>query len=162
MRYGFIIAAVLMAITAALPAQAFGPNDGRTSATANVRSGPANKYEIIGKIRSGTQVQIIGCARTWEWCDVEGGGLRGWVPARFLLGYQDNHLVSVINYGEKTGIRIIAFDEPTYWSEHYTNRDFYQKRYGMREDLTHSHQWRWSRWGDGTGVRHDNTVYYNE
>jgi uncharacterized protein YraI len=135
MRYASFIAAAVLTLSAFVTAQAhaYEAAYGQTSKAANIRSGPSDKYEIIGKIGSGKPLHIIGCARTWEWCDVNANDKRGWVAARFLLGNYENNLAGIINYGAKMGIPEIDFEERVYWGTHYAQTSFYKKRYGMQE-----------------------------
>ncbi|MEZ0262152.1 MAG: SH3 domain-containing protein [Alphaproteobacteria bacterium] len=137
MRYALFIAAAVMALSAVVtvPAHAYEAAYGQASGAANVRSGPSDKYEIIGKVGSGAKLHIIGCSRTWEWCDVKTSDKRGWMAARFLLGNYENNLAGVINYGSKMGIPEIAFEERVYWGTHYAHTYFYKKRYGMHEPV---------------------------
>ena len=138
MRYALFVAAAVMAASALMTAPAlayYGGEPGQTSAAANVRSGPSDKYEIIGKVTNAQKLQIIGCTRSWEWCDVKTNDKRGWIAARFLLGRYENNLAGVINYGKKIGIEEIAFEERAYWGEHYSHANFYKKRYGMQQQV---------------------------
>lgn len=134
MRYALFIAAAVTALTAfaAVPSYAV-DQAGQVSGAANVRSGPSSSYEIIGKVRSGQKLDIIGCTRTWEWCDVKTHDKRGWIASRFLLGRYEGNLAGITNYGPKIGVEEIGFEERVYWGSHYTHTNFYKKRYGMQE-----------------------------
>lgn len=167
MRYALFIAAAVMALTAVAPVEAEAyqmSQHGQASRPANVRSGPSNSYEIIGKIGAGEALQIVGCSLTWEWCDVKSRNVRGWVAARFLLGRHENHLAAVITHGPRMGVNVIPFDQGAYWAEHYSHTYFYKKRYGLlghyAADYTrptkHWHGWRETRVVPGT------TVHINE
>lgn len=135
MRYALFVAAAVMALSAVVTvsAHAYDAQAGQAAGSANVRSGPSSSYEIIGKVRAAQKLDIIGCTRTWEWCDVKTHDKRGWVAARFLLGRYEGNLAGVINYGPKMGVNEIAFEERSYWGTHYTHTNFYKKRYGMRD-----------------------------
>jgi len=148
MRYALFVAAAVMALSAVVtaPAQAYDAQAGQAAASANVRSGPSSSYEIIGKVRAAQKIDIIGCTRTWEWCDVKTHDKRGWVAARFLLGRYEGNLAGVINYGPKMGVNEIGFEERVYWGTHYTHTNFYKKRYGMRDASNTGGR---DRYGDG-------------
>jgi hypothetical protein len=55
----------------------------------NIRSGPATRYEVIGKARNGDVMQNLGCRMTGStrWCSirVDGSGVQGWVAGRYLI-----------------------------------------------------------------------------
>jgi hypothetical protein len=55
----------------------------------NIRSGPATRYEVIGKARNGDVMQNRGCRMTGStrWCSirVDGSGVQGWVAGRYLI-----------------------------------------------------------------------------
>lgn len=150
MRYALFVAAVI-AVSAFVAAPAHAYHDaeaGQASGSANVRSGPSSSYEIIGKVQSGQKLQIIGCTRTWEWCDVQTNDKRGWVASRFLLGHYEGHLAGVTNYGRKMGLNELSFEERVYWGTHYSHTNFYKKRYGMHDN--HAHAGGRDRYGDNS------------
>lgn len=55
----------------------------------NVRSGPATRHPVIGKVQNGEVLQNRGCRMTGpdRWCSVRvtGSGQQGWVAGRFLV-----------------------------------------------------------------------------
>jgi uncharacterized protein YraI len=140
MRYAFIAAAlVAFAAIAAQPASAgWHPVDARAAATSNVRSGPAGQYGIIGKIRKGDHVNVVGCLKNWDWCDVESRGKRGWMPAKYLqseyrtMSNRKGRDVSVATFGPRLEIKEVKFDQRKYWTSYYSNETFYKKRYGTQ------------------------------
>lgn len=98
MRRSLLCCALLvLAVMAALsgkPAQAAGeimqvtgvPKSDRL----NLRSGPSTQYRVIGALRNGDQVRVLGCEPSGgaTWCHVEQQTEqrgRGWANARYLL-----------------------------------------------------------------------------
>lgn len=60
---------------------------GEVIATINVRSGPGEGYTILGTIRNGTRVEVVGRTEEEEWLQViypPQSSLHGWVDAAFL------------------------------------------------------------------------------
>jgi len=60
---------------------------GEVIATINVRSGPGEGYTILGTIRNGTRVEVVGRTEDDEWLQViypPQSNLHGWVDAAFL------------------------------------------------------------------------------
>ncbi len=60
---------------------------GEVIATINVRSGPGEGYTILGTIRNGTRVEVVGRTEEDEWLQViypPQSTLHGWVDAAFL------------------------------------------------------------------------------
>jgi uncharacterized protein YraI len=82
------------------------------------------------------KITIHGCARAWDWCDVEWRGNRGWVPAAGLDYRLDRTLLPVANYGPRVGLPHVDFDLPKYWEAHYRQRPWYadRKEWSARPD----------------------------
>jgi hypothetical protein len=55
----------------------------------NVRSGPATRYDVVGKATNGEVMQNRGCRMTGpeRWCSVrvDGSGVQGWVAGQYLV-----------------------------------------------------------------------------
>lgn len=139
-----VLFAAIVAAWASLSAPAAAATDAYTATTLNVRAGPG-KYPVIGRLSAGTAVDIRGCTGGMKWCDVSARGLRGWVAGQHLNTRYRNRNSSVITLGSVLGLPIVTFDERTYWSHNYYDRDFYRARYGWNND--HS-RYGWRRDGD--------------
>jgi hypothetical protein len=60
---------------------------GKATSTLNVRSGPGNSYEVLGLLRRGAEVSIVGQSDDGEWLQIEypaHSNLHGWVIAGSL------------------------------------------------------------------------------
>ena len=49
------------------------------SSVQNVRSGPSTDFEVIGQLREGQQVEIIGATANYDWLVVPFRGQQGWI-----------------------------------------------------------------------------------
>jgi uncharacterized protein YraI len=79
MRLLITLAALLLA-TPALAA----PTARVSGGDINVRSGPGTRYQIIGQLPEGAQVNLDYCTRNNRWCLVAD---TGWVDASYLVGW---------------------------------------------------------------------------
>lgn len=71
---------------------------GEAIATINVRSGPGERYAVLGTIRNGTRVEVVGRSEDEEWLQViypPRSSLHGWVDAAFLELEGDPGLLAV-------------------------------------------------------------------
>lgn len=60
---------------------------GKAKVTVSVRSDPGNDYQILGVLRRGAEVEIVGKSEDGEWLQIiypPGSGLRGWVLAESM------------------------------------------------------------------------------
>jgi hypothetical protein len=60
---------------------------GKAEATINVRSDPGNDFQVLGVLRRGTEVEIVGKSEDGEWFEIvypADSDLRGWVLAESL------------------------------------------------------------------------------
>ncbi len=78
-----VTAAAMLAGVVLLPAAAIAAN-AYVTGNVNVRSGPGTGYARVGTLSAGTIVNVRGCEANW--CNIRGGGLRGWVSANYLSG----------------------------------------------------------------------------
>src|SRR5262245_5933932 len=74
------IAAPALALAMAIPAVAQAA-PGFTDSRVALRAGPGGDYPRIMTLDRNTRVNIHGCIRRYDWCDVSMRGVRGWVPA---------------------------------------------------------------------------------
>src|SRR6266480_3776082 len=93
-----------------------------------VFAGPSSEYPPVAELPPGTSVQLAGCLSDWSWCDVIFANDRGWVYAGDLgYPYQGNRVV-IVEYGPRLQLPVVTFSLQTYWSAHYTSRQFFRER----------------------------------
>ena len=56
------------------------------AADLDVRAGPGPDYPVVGIIEIDSEATVLGCERASGWCEVDAGGLAGWVDADYLDG----------------------------------------------------------------------------
>jgi uncharacterized protein YraI len=123
----FVLSCVAVFLsTFAVPALA--DTNGSTSQGVQMQAGPGTEYPEVMRLAPNLKVTIHGCARAWDWCDVEWRGNRGWVPAASLDYRLDRTLLPIANYGPRIGIPEIGFDLSAYWETHYQQRPWYADR----------------------------------
>ena len=122
-RICFLTASVLLALP--LLGQAY---EAYTVDDVQLQAGPDEAYPTITELPAGAEVALQGCIDGWSWCDVIAGQDRGWVPASYLEEDYDNRRVTVVDYGPRIGIPVVAFSLGVYWDHHYHSRPFYAQR----------------------------------
>lgn len=55
------------------------------SADLDVRSGPGRDYSVVGVIGVDREAMLLGCDEYGDWCEVDSGGVVGWVEAGYLV-----------------------------------------------------------------------------
>lgn len=133
-----IVAALTLVAALVLPGMASAQTEtAYARGNINMRAGPDIDYPVIATIGSGSVVNVYGCIRGYDWCDVRVRNYRGWVYARRLEFAYRGERVLIPEYGSAFGAPIIRFDFG-YWDRYYQDRPFYSER------------GRWERdWGNG-------------
>ncbi|NWF70676.1 MAG: ABC transporter substrate-binding protein [Chloroflexi bacterium] len=67
-----------------------------TSSVQNVRSGPGLNYDILGQLRQGDQVPIIGASVDFAWVVINFRGQQGWLATYLLDVFGDLNTVPVV------------------------------------------------------------------
>lgn len=130
-------ALVLLAAPAAASAQtAFTTND------VNMRAGPGVEYPRVATIPEDESVDIYGCLRGFNWCDVGWEGDRGWVNANFLSYSYGGRYVTVDEWGPRIGLPLIGFEVRDYWGRYYRDRPWWEQR-TRYFDVERRDDWRW-------------------
>ena len=112
----------------ALPTVASAQSQAFTTSSVNVRAGPAADYPIVAQLPGGVAVTVMGCLSNFQWCDVAGPNLRGWVYAsRLSSPYQGNN-VPLMNYGTVIGLPVLGFSIADYWGNYYRGRPWYNQQ----------------------------------
>lgn len=127
MKKFVIAAAASLAALVALPSIASAA-PGFVTTNLNVRSGPGTQYPAVTVFPAGARVEVIGCTTGPGWCDVQGGGVRGWVSASYLDLAYDNRRVRAPSYVARIGIPTVTFSIGNYWDRHYRGQGFYRDR----------------------------------
>lgn len=127
MRKFLIAAAASLAALFALPSIASAAT-GYVTTDLNVRAGPSTAYPVVSVFGGGSRVDVIGCTSGPGWCDVQAGGIRGWVSASYLDLSWNNRRVRAPSYVTRVGVPTITFSIGSYWDNHYRHRSFYRDR----------------------------------
>ncbi|MGE4063011.1 MAG: SH3 domain-containing protein [Rhodospirillaceae bacterium] len=119
-----------------LAAPALAASNGSTAQPVMLQAGPGTEFPEVMRLAPNLKITIHGCARAWDWCDVEWRGNRGWVPALALHYRLDRSLLPVSSYGPRIGLPEVEFDLTKYWEAHYQQRPWYPQRHEWSARLT--------------------------
>ena len=142
---------------AALVPIAASANPAVTTQAVNMRAGPDPSYPLVATLGPGFNVDVVGCADGWQWCDVVAGPNRGWVSAGYLsYAYYDRP--TLIAYGGPTlGIPLVSFSIGNYWDNYYRARPFWNNRaYWYNHRVASTPQWHGSSNGHWNDWRYGN------
>lgn len=78
------VPALLAATAAICLASAALAEGGLATSDLNLRAGPGTAHAVLATIPRGGEVEIIGCLRSLDWCEVRWRGARGWASAGHL------------------------------------------------------------------------------
>lgn len=62
----------------------------------NVRSGPGTNYDVIGQLRSGEQVQVVGANVNFTWVVINFRGTQGWLSRDILDLFGDTRTLPIV------------------------------------------------------------------
>lgn len=111
-------ALLLPAIATARPAYTVEPM--------RIHAGPGPDYPLIVVVPPGLGLEVAGCLRGYQWCDVIApDGLRGWAWSGALSFSWNGPPLPVIEYGPSFGIPLISFVIGDYWGRYYRDRPWY-------------------------------------
>lgn len=152
-------AAPALALAMAFPAVAQAA-PGYTDSRVALRAGPGGEYPRIATLQRNARVNIHGCIRRYDWCDVSVGRARGWVPADELMFRYRGRPVRVMEYGPRISLPTLGFSIDTYWDDNYRRSDFYRDRDRYRQVWNRDQDRdgvpnRFDRDRDGDGIRND-------
>lgn len=111
----------------ALPLAA-GAAPGMTTAPVYLRAGPSPAYPVVTTLPPNAQIEVLGCAEGWAWCDVAWGAARGWVSAGYLAFPYAGPPSPLYSYGPSIGLAIVPFEFGPYWGRYYRDRPWYAER----------------------------------
>lgn len=118
----FLLIGCLAVIGFSMPAKA---ESGFVSTGVNLRSGPGVDYPVVATVSSGEFLEINGCIREWNWCEVSWRGFSGWVSGHYL---RNQTYGPIVEAGPIINLPIIVFNQDDYWDKHYRDRPFYNER----------------------------------
>jgi uncharacterized protein YraI len=89
---------VLGALTLALAVASSAANANPITSPANVRSGPGTAWPVISVAPAGAEVDVLTCGTGWNhrWCQVDYGGMKGYVNAAALAGVGANVVIAPV------------------------------------------------------------------
>lgn len=125
---------------------------GVTTDLVKLRAGPGHDYPVIARIAPHSGVEVMGCIRGWEWCDVAVGNLRGWASYKHIRILYHHHNAVIGEVGPIIGLPFVAFDLDTYWDRYYWDRPFYHDYYLHHP---HPHGWHDHDWHESHDHDHD-------
>ena len=101
--------------------------DGKLASAVQLRAGPDAKYPSVTRLAKGLSVEVHGCLKTWDWCDVSWRGDRGWVEASAINTRADQRL-PVSQVGPQLGVPEVTFQLNSYWDKNYNKSSWYGDR----------------------------------
>lgn len=128
---------LVLGLAAAVSGLVFVPNlamalTAVTTGSTELRAGPAFDFPVVDRIPADVRVDVHGCVRGYRWCDVSWRDARGWVPGEELAYLYQDRRVTIVEYGPRIGLPIVAFSFDSYWDRHYRRRSWYNERVRWR------------------------------
>lgn len=120
-----LLGMIALPIMALQPAQAA---EGRLASAVHMYAGPGDSYPELRRLAKGLSVDIHGCLKSWDWCDVTWRGNRGWVPARAVDARRNDERLPLKDYGAQSGVPEVTFQLNSYWEANYNGALFYRDR----------------------------------
>jgi uncharacterized protein YraI len=124
---------ITLSVAATVAGLVIGPNlasalTAVTTESTNLRAGPAFDFPVVDSIPDDVRVTVHGCVRAYRWCDISWRDARGWVAGNELAYVDGGRRVTIVEYGPRVRLPIVAFSFDTYWDRHYRGRPFYGER----------------------------------
>jgi uncharacterized protein YraI len=122
-----IILPLAAAAVALAPMSAFALT-GFTDESTSLRAGPDSDAPRITRMPKNARIEVHGCIRRYDWCDVSYQGTRGWV---------DSDDVEIAYQGARTYLReravveqvpVVRFEFDRYWDDYYRGHVIYKER----------------------------------
>jgi len=110
-----------------------------------MRAGPDYDYPTLRRIARGARVNVYGCLRDWNWCDVDYRSDRGWVPASDLSADYRGRRQGFGSIAPYLGLGVLPFLFDDYWNDHYRGRPFYNQRDRWQRHYRESYKPIWGR-----------------
>jgi uncharacterized protein YraI len=112
-----------------------------------LRAGPAGDFPVVDQVPADARVIVHGCVGAYRWCDVSWRDAHGWARGDELAYLEGSRRVSIIEYGPRARLPIVAFSVDRYWDRYYRSRPFYSERARWRT------VWRENDRGEGSSRR---------
>ena len=112
-----------------------------------LRAGPAGDFPVVDQVPADAHVIVHGCVGAYRWCDVSWRDAHGWARGDELAYLEGSRRVSIIEYGPRARLPIVAFSVDRYWDRYYRSRPFYSERARWRT------VWRENDRGEGSSRR---------
>ncbi len=93
-----------------------------------LRAGPAGDFPVVDQVPADARVIVHGCVRAYRWCDISWRDAHGWARGDELAYLEGSRRVSIIEYGPRVRLPIVAFSVDRYWDRYYRSRPFYSER----------------------------------
>ena len=93
-----------------------------------LRAGPAGDFPVVDQVPADARVIVHGCVHAYRWCDVSWRDAHGWARGEELAYLDGSRRVSIIEYGPRARLPIVAFSVDRYWDRYYRTRPFYSER----------------------------------
>lgn len=126
-RAPFILLGMLV-LPMLAPTQAAHAADGKLAVAAQMHAGPGYNYPEVRRLAKDLSVNIHGCLKSSDWCDVTWRGNRGWVPASAVDARRNTERFPVKDYGAKMGVPEVTFQLNSYWDANYHGALWYPDR----------------------------------
>ena len=110
--------------------------DAKLSTAVQMRSGPGDEFPAVTRLAKNLAVDIHGCLKDWDWCDVSWRGNRGWVRAESVDYHKAGKRLPVQQYGTQLGIPEVTFQINSYWDDHYNDALWYGERDRLRQSAS--------------------------
>jgi len=92
--------------------------DGKLSSAVQMYAGPSSEFPAVRRLAKGLSVDVHGCLKTQDWCDVSWRGNRGWIPAAAVS----------VDARAVANVPEVRFQLNTYWDAHYNSALWYVQR----------------------------------
>jgi uncharacterized protein YraI len=93
-----------------------------------LRAGPAGDFPVVDQVPADARVIVHGCVQAYRWCDISWRDAHGWARGDELAYLEGSRRVSIIEYGPRARLPIVAFSVDRYWDRYYRSRPFYSER----------------------------------
>ncbi len=136
MRHWAIVLAIFTFISLRYGSASASAAEAYTTSSTWLRTGPDYSFPSIERIPRGALVDVIGCTDSYNWCDVDYEGERGWFAGNRLQFVYNGRRGSAVDLAPLLGLMILQFSFGNYWNDHYRDRPWFNER----------NQRRWQNW----------------
>lgn len=105
-----LLTAVAACAMLAAPGLALAQQAVIANADLNVRSGPGDEYPVIDQVALDSELRLLGCMESSEWCQVSYGAAEGWVPSDLLVARSDGVEVLIRERPSEMGVPVVIYE----------------------------------------------------